>query len=289
MPRGSFHFKNCKAFLTYARCTVSKEEILTFLSTLGKLSEYVIGLEAHADGTPHLHCVLRYSPRVETRSARYFDYNGFHPNLEIPGTKADLHRVARYASKDGDFIQKGTLLKISRTELYSKILEQQSITSAFISAHPDILGLNFTSIHSWLRLYNSQRDPYVVKTLPKQRHLWVHGGSNTGKTTWLRGYLVRYTASAGIPPNDDWSHVTTSNDCLYCDEYRGHLTIQKLNSLCDGLIILNTKGGSTNLGQPTLIIVSNFSIAECYPNSSILDTLYNRFVEVYVPNDKFPL
>lgn len=284
MPRGSFYFKGTKVFLTYARCDVPAETLLTHLQTLGKLSEYVIGTEAHQDGTPHLHCVLRYSPRIETRSSRYFDYLQFHPNIERPSTKADLQAVARYASKDGTFIQKGSLLKISRTDLYSKILAAPVLDHAFILSHPDILGLNFSSIQGWLGLFRADTGIPNPLPLPKKRHLWVYGPSNTGKTTWLRSYLASFRRARLIPPNNDWSHVDSRVDVLYKDEFIGSMTEQMLNSLCDGLIILNTKGGSTNIGQPLIIIVSNYSILECYPNSKLLDTLYNRFIEYLAPN-----
>lgn len=281
MPRGSFYFKNCKAFLTYAQCPVSKEEILTHLSSLGKLQEYVIGKEKHENGGFHLHCVLKYSPRIETRNSRYFDYNGYHPNIEIPSTKTDLSITARYAAKDGDFIQKGTLLKQSRTEMFSSLLSLGQLTASFMEQNPDILGLNFHSICAWLRTYRSLRNEFVPQTLPKKRHIWLYGPSNTGKTTWLRKYLAGFTHTCEIPCNNDWSSADTQTEILYHDEYKGHLAIQVVNSLCDGLKHLNTKGGSTNIGQPLVIFTSNYSIRDCYPTASTeeLDTLYNRFKE----------
>jgi len=278
MPRGSFYFKGAKVFLTYSQCPVTKEELLAHLETLGKLSEYVIGRERHEDGNYHLHASLKYSPRIQTRSAGFFDFNGFHPNIEIPSTKGDLQATAKYAAKDGDFIQKGSLLKSTRTELFAALLLEKKLSLRFVESHPDILALNYHSICAWLRFCQNERTISNNPSLAKKRHLWVHGGSNTGKTTWLRTYVATYTRPREIPPNDDWSHVDPSVDLLFKDEFAGSLTIQKLNSLCDGLTILNTKGGSTNLGQPIIVICSNYSIESLYSNSNLLDTLYNRFI-----------
>ncbi len=46
---------------------------------------------------------------------------------------------------------------------------------------------------------------------------------------------------------------------LYIDEFKGQLSVQQLNAICDGNYKVNTKGGSVE--------------------NNILETLYNRFIE----------
>ena len=49
------------------------------------------------------------------------------------------------------------------------------------------------------------------------------------------------------------------------DEFKGQLTVQELNQICDGGAKMNTKGGSTVLHPVcTVWICSNYSIERCY-------------------------
>ena len=84
-----------------------------------------------------------------------------------------------------------------------------------------------------------------------------------------------------IPDNNDHRNFSDQTDCAYADEYRGQFTVQYLNKLCDGGTQLNTKGSSTRIAYPVVVIVSNYSIREVYPKISdkIYETLTNRFIE----------
>lgn len=78
------------------------------------------------------------------------------------------------------------------------------------------------------------------------------------------------------------------------DAFRGQLTIQQLEALCDDYSHLNTKGGSyMKEKKPMVVVFSNFSIEDCYHKALLtddqsLEPLYVRFHEkeltkVYVP------
>lgn len=276
-----FRYNAKRVFLTYTKSTFTKEEVLSHLQTYSKTESYVISSEKHQDGTDHIHAVVVFSKKLDTIDPRFFDFKGVHPNIEVPKTKEDLRRVARYVAKDGDFIQDGGLLKKTRDELFQTIIQEGKITAELIHDNPGILALNFNSIKGWLSLLPKPKILSNRRDLPKKRHYWVHGPSNTGKSTWLYGYLKRFRHVVVIPDNNDWAGADVDTEVVYSDEYKGHLTLQALNRLCDGMAKLNTKGSSTFILQPLCIIVSNFSISDCYSNLSVdlLETLYNRFVE----------
>lgn len=79
----------------------------------------------------------------------------------------------------------------------------------------------------------------------KKCHLWIHGPANSGKT-----YFVEQLIEKGIqvyqgPYNNDWfGFDQTVHEVVWFDEYRGQLTIQQLNALCDINTKLNVKGSS---------------------------------------------
>jgi hypothetical protein len=117
----------------------------------------------------------------------------------------------------------------------------------------------------------------------KKRHLWIFGPSNTGKTTCLRQQMQEKGEENffQIPTNNDWIGYDDQY-YLYLDEYKGQLTIQQLNRICDGGAKVNVKGGTVQLRYDVqVIILSNYSIAECYHKADrvLLDSLDNRFIE----------
>ena len=82
-----------------------------------------------------------------------------------------------------------------------------------------------------------------------------------------------------MPTNNDWNGYA-GEDNLYIDEYKGQLTVQELNRICDGGAKVNTKGGTAMLSwTPTVYVLSNFSPRECYGkcDDALLNTLFNRF------------
>nr|WQA30170.1 MAG: rep protein [Cressdnaviricota sp.] len=114
----------------------------------------------------------------------------------------------------------------------------------------------------------------------KKRHHWIYGLSNTGKTEMLWKKMDEEDGGwFQIPTNNDWKGYNGEKN-LYLDEYKGQLTLQELNRICDGGAKVNTKGGSTQLAWNVVVwICSNYSIPGCYNKieECMLETLYNRF------------
>jgi len=102
-----FRINAKSVFLTYPKCTLSKEELSLHLYQLKhKYSYSCICLEQHEDGTPHLHAVLKFVKKVDIRSEKYFDIEGFHPNIQ---TTKNINASINYIKKDKDFIEMGDL------------------------------------------------------------------------------------------------------------------------------------------------------------------------------------
>lgn len=283
MPRKKrdFEINNEKFFLTYSQCSLTPEEVKQGLPLPENIRGYVIGQERHEDLGLHIHAVVWYSERVRSTDPRYFDIMGFHPNIKTLKTKGDLQRTAKYASKDGIFIQEGDLLKKSREEIFEALVQAGEVTAQYVRENPSVLSLNFQSIRGWLSLLGG---PSLVNqksnSLPKKRHMYLYGSSNTGKSTWLYAFLKKFQKTASIPLNNDWFQCNKETEVLYSDEYKGHLSIQQLNLICDGCTTLNTKGSSTVILQPLVVIVSNFDICTNYPSidQDLLNTFHNRFI-----------
>lgn len=81
---------------------------------------------------------------------------------------------------------------------------------------------------------------------------------------------------------------------MYLDEFKGQLTVQELNRICDGSTKVNVKGGSLQLASDVVVhICSNYNIKDCYKKlePNLLESLYNRFNEKLCVknNDKYDI
>lgn len=280
-PKEKFNFNASRVFLTYPQCPLSKETLLEFIKTIKEPTTYVIGQESHKDGTPHLHAFFSFDSKIHTTSTRFFDHQGYHPNIKkVPSAEARKNFI-KYVKKDGNFITNELEVLGKREELFSNLLTQ-GLTPEFVRKNPSLLQFNLSNLKSWINYVCPYR--MEMKNLPKKRHIWLHGPRNTGKTTFARIYLTLFDSGI-LPYNDDFGLVPYNCDLLFGDEFKGQLSVQQLNRLCDGGCHCNTKGGSIILGQPLLFICSNYSIDECYSGTSddIRLTVHARFNQYLAP------
>ena len=278
-------------FLTYPKCPLTKEEALTILETNGlpKIEEYVICEEKHEDGSPHLHAFIKLEKKRSFSSvSKKFDLLKYHGHYE---PAKSWKAVAEYVKKDGNYIsnlnldaaEKKHAKKIQYTDFERdplELLEEGKLNPMslcnFIKNRNMYLGL---------KREKEEREMDWIN-LEKKRHQWTFGPSNTGKTTAMRAWIkaVGEENCCEIPYNNDWSRYH-GQQYLYADEFKGQLTVQELNRICDGGCWVNTKGGSTRIRKDVQVkIFSNYSIRDTYSkiDEGLLGTLGNRFEEVDV-------
>lgn len=283
-------------FCTWPKCPIKKEDVLTILETNklpAEIVEYVICEEEHKDGSPHLHAFLKMSRRIRFNQIKTkFDLLDYHGHYEPANS---WRAVADYCKKEGNYIsninieaaKKKQSKKIQYTDFERDPIEllEEGIL------HPLSLNnfLKNRSLYLGLKREKEEKNTNW-EFLVKRRHQWVFGPSNTGKTTAMRKWIncVGEENCCEIPYNNDWTRYN-GQKYLYADEYKGQLTIQELNRICDGGCWVNTKGSSAKLRKDVeLKIFSNYSIRDTYAkvDDSLLNTLYNRFDEVDVINEK---
>ncbi|ADG36411.1 replication-associated protein [Soybean mild mottle virus] len=115
MPRsGYFCVKAKNIFLTYPRCSLTKEEALSQLQSIQCPSNkkfIKIARELHENGEPHLHVLIQFEGKCQITNERHFDLTSprrsthFHPNIQGAKSSSD---VKTYIDKDGDTIQWGS-------------------------------------------------------------------------------------------------------------------------------------------------------------------------------------
>lgn len=288
-----FNFQGSWVFLTYPQTDLDPQEALALFQARFQVQSYTISKERHKDGSFHVHAMLGFVSKLHTTNERYFDLllpgGTRHPNVAKASSLSDRKRIDAYIKKDGLFISNFVVPKTQRQALFDDLLTQ-GLTPQFVRSHPEIMSLNLNNLRAWQAFVTPP--PLKFRDIPKHRHIWLSGPANSGKSTWLRAFLSLCDAPAEIPLNEDFAHVDKRNDCLFADEFRGSLTVQLLNRLCDGQTRLNTKGGATQIDYPLVVICSNFTIEEAYSKVSdqILATLHARFHCYVAPiYPKFPV
>lgn len=268
-------------FITWPRCSIEKEKMLENLKNRYVLEEYVISREQHQDGAFHLHAFVKLIDRIVFKKDM-FDFEGYHPNVQVAKS---WKAVVSYVKKGDDFIAniniESALQKKGKKNI--KLLETNAkdlIEGGEVAAMdlPKLLKAQ----HAWRELKYTKTDSDEV-FLEKKRHLWLYGPPNSGKTTILRKLKqdLGYDNFFQIPKNDDWAGYDNQR-YLWIDEFKGQLSVQQLNSACDGESKVNVKGASAILRRNTFVIVaSNYNIEECYKklDSTSLDALNSRFNE----------
>lgn len=279
-------------FLTYPQCPCPKEDCLDDLRDLVKekrnttIEEYVVAEEKHADGSPHVHAFIKLGKRIRFKKD-LFDiiYEGkvYHGHYEPAKCWT---AVEKYCKKEGDYIsnldlakakaKKGKMKKEDLLKDVDEVLDEGLITPMQVA--------NFYRNSCVYKMLQNKRKRMPDQMPPKRRHLWVCGESNTGKTSMLRNCMKVWGEDNffQIPSNNDWIGYDDQY-YLYMDEYKGQLSVQLLNRICDGGAKMNVKGGSIQIRYDCqVIILSNYPIDNCYGkcDSVLLDALHNRFIEV---------
>nr|QCX29477.1 Replication-associated protein [Plant associated genomovirus 5] len=100
----TFRFAAKYGLLTYAQSDgLDPFRIVNLLSELG--AECIVGKEHRADGGTHYHAFFMFSRKFQSRNARIFDIDTYHPNI-LRGRKSP-EQMYDYATKDGDVVAGG--------------------------------------------------------------------------------------------------------------------------------------------------------------------------------------
>ena len=97
----TFKISQKSFFITYPQCgELTKEKVLQFFTLLGA-EKYAICRELHKDGNPHIHALIVFEKKFNSRNQKVFDIDGKHGKIEPLKSQP---KALEYIKKDGDFI-----------------------------------------------------------------------------------------------------------------------------------------------------------------------------------------
>lgn len=284
-----FELKSKSIFCTYPRCDLDKEFVLTFFKNKG-FTKIVVSKELHKDGYPHLH-VYASSPRAKHFRERTLDLDEFHPNIQ---SCKNYFAVLAYIKKDKDFIEYGmdtqayeNAKKNKKSIIANECFLGNKTAVQVVEENPEY-GFKFCELEKNILAFKNAKKTednkkrFVEENYPKQkkRHFWIWGSTNAGKSC-LKEALLEYNEDDYyiLPPDNKWEDYSGQH-YIIADEFKGDITIQELNRICDGNNFMPCRFVKKQLVPRTQVYVfSNFHPDDCYSKASrnITDTLKSRF------------
>lgn len=230
-------------FLTYPKCEMALEVVLSSLQSALyfkriDIVDYIIAEEEHKDGTPHIHAWISLSRKVNLKDPRVLDIKGHHGNYQSARSNSN---VVAYVTKGSKFISSKPLdelklqvkAKKEHTSMAYQLALKEGLTKELVQEFPQILP-NLQKIQAGLTIYNGlpNREEekeqitcswYADQDLSqKQRHYWVSGKVNTGKSTWWRNLKASGVRLFEGVYNNDWlGFDRRSYDGIVFDCFKG--------------------------------------------------------------------
>ncbi|AXH74413.1 MAG: Rep catalytic domain protein [Expellivirus minnis] len=187
-----FRFNAKRVFLTYPRCTLEKESLMLHASRAWGAKWVLVARERHADEGLHLHCLVVWEQKQDTRNERFFDWQGFHPNIQVP---RNWKACETYVKKDGDFVESGSMEEnyyelargMEREAWISYCIRQRISHTYCMMIWNEVHDVNTISEYfpnlDWIR---EDLRRYDWNDLWRGKALILQGSSGIGKTTWAK-------------------------------------------------------------------------------------------------------
>lgn len=245
---------------------------------------YIIAREHHEDGGEHIHAYFELTKRLYWNAHIWDIFVDDENGGDVWHGKYDGARSWRrciiYLKKERDYITNINIRGAMRKQAKARDVLEMDPLDALDEGFINYLQLNnfMANRSTYMNLKRKREPPKPCKN--KKRHYWYYGVSNTGKTYMQREDMAKHPNDwFKIPYDLNWVGYENQK-YLYADEFKGQITIQYLNELCDGGKHLEVKYASALLHEePIIMICSNYCPEDCYHNANkeMIKTLLNRF------------
>ena len=235
---------------------------------LGLDTEYlVVGREVGESGTPHLqgYLTLRKKGRVLKLLKKS------KPHWEV--MRGTPRQASDYCKKDNVYFERGDLPCANEIERWDRARTAAS-EGRMDDIPSDIYVRHYSSLY---RIYqDSMPDPGSRNEL---RNYWIYGATGCGKSSGVREFFGDENIYPK-PLNKWWDGYKNQRVVLIEEvsprdkEWLG----EKLKVWADHYpFIGEVKGRSVLIRPPIVVVTSNYSLSECFPEPQVQEPLVRRF------------
>lgn len=234
----------------------------------------IVGKEVGEQGTPHLQGYIFFNSVKTFQQVK--DLFPEAPHFEL--AKGNAEQNFNYCSKEGEYFEKGVRPKTAKEKgdnekkRYKRAWEQAK-AGEIEDIDPDILVRYYGTLKRIRADY--QEPPPSIEDLD---FWWFYGSSGTGKSRAAReenpGYYIKN--------KNKWWDGYVDQSCVIIEEWHPEVVSglqQMLKEWCDHHpFAAETKGSSTAIRPPKIIITSNYTMEECFGHdrTGLLEPLKRR-------------
>jgi len=233
---------------------------------------YIIyGREVGASGTPHLQGYIYNKHEKSLNTLRKLSGRA---HWEIAkGSPQDNYN---YCSKDGDFTERGTLPKTKRQQGEAeqerwKKAKESAISGDLSSVPDDIFVRYYRTLKEIAKDHMAKPEDACDLT-----GIWIHGPAGCGKSRRAR---LEYPGAYFKMCNKWWDGYQSEDHVIIDDLDKKHDVLgHHLKIWSDRYSFLaETKGGALFIRPKTIVVTSQYSIEEIWPDQETRDALHRRF------------
>jgi len=284
-----FSFSAIQVFLTYPQATtLTRQIIINKIKTKWPVQRWMISREEHQSGGIHFHAYFKFEKKLRLTSAKAFDIKvgdaNYHPNIRR--CKKNPVGLFEYISKDGDVESEGC----SMFPTSHNYLKKKMDLNAWIHDRRN----KMKPVQWPVILPDGTVVPRPAQGLgaKKQRHYYLWGPANVGKTYWSmmqfqkQKVYARPSSGHDIPYDGyEGEEVILFDDCDLATD--GSRWESELKAMCDVTTFPRKVPGRTrytNTYLPfnqarTIIVLAN------YPPPWINDSWFtSRFTTIDLSN-----
>lgn len=304
-PQGKkrFRMQGKNYILTFPQCDVKKEVAADRIRSQwgDEVAGYVVCEEQHKDGTPHLHVFLQFREKKTFCKEDCFDFiGGKHGNYQVARS---VRGSVEYVTKGGNYVAEGVDVeaikkkKAPKSDTIARMLMDGKSLEEVNAVDPGYVMINKRKLEeydTWIQCMkakksklewvapviegltdaNKQIAEWICANIRQPRkfkapQLFIHGPRNLGKTSLIE-WLERYLSVYHCPMAEEFYDLySDDHDLVVMDEFKGQKTIQWMNLFLQGSPMNLRKKGSQYMKRKNIpvIILSNYSLGECYPKA----------------------
>ncbi len=231
----------------------------------------VLGKEIAPSGTPHYQGYVCYKTQLRaTQVSKLMP----RASIGIKYKKSTPKQAADYCKKDGDYSEFGTLpltKEQGTTELWDNVRESARIGD-FESIPSQML---FRYYHAFKRYH--QDNPIRPDNLATKGNVWIIAPTNYGKSYYARH---KYPDFYDKSPNK-WFVGYRGEETILCDDFgpqQCYYLSWYIKRWADIYAFpMETKGGGRQIRPKHIVITSQYTIEECFPDQETIDAIKGRF------------
>lgn len=141
-------------------------------------------LEAHQDGTPHVHAILSYTKRRDIKNPRFFDFKGNHCNIQ---RCKDIDASTTYLEKDGKTLgEPPKSLRNNRQARLQTLINESQTSGDFINGFTEIDAHASIIHHQQIEAYANKRFRRPDSFTPRSRSSFTEPPD---LTDWVSSHL----------------------------------------------------------------------------------------------------